>query len=294
MNSDKPMGNLRSEDEIIASWKGDICNPVVSICCITYNHEHYIEDSLKGFLLQETDFPFEILIHDDASSDRTADIIREYTARYPKLIKPLYQKENQYSKGLKPNPAFNFPRAGGEYIALCEGDDYWVDSQKLQKQVDCMEQNSNVVLCFGRAKIIDEEGKLISEAGPGVLRDLNSWDLLTGAMVNTLTVLFRKDKLGGWGYLKHSPIGDLCLYMVLSEGGDAAFIKNLEESSYRLHKGGILSMKSRREKRMMQLIHYSCAFVYCVDRRKVKAALMYFFHLLAACKFLLLTRNNKD
>ena len=131
---------LRSENEIIQNWKKDVTKPVVSICCIAYNHEPYIEDALEGFLIQETDFPFEILIHDDASTDKTADIIHEYEARYPKLIKPIYQTKNQYSQGKKPS-YFNFERAQGEYIAMCEGDDYWIDPLKLQKQVDFLKKN---------------------------------------------------------------------------------------------------------------------------------------------------------
>ena len=86
--------------------------------------------------MQKTDFPFEILIHDDASTDGTADIIREYEAKYPDIIKPIYQTENQYSKGIKVSQVYQFPRAKGKYIALCEGDDYWTDPYKLQKQVD--------------------------------------------------------------------------------------------------------------------------------------------------------------
>ena len=130
------MRELRTEDEIIANWKGDIDQPFVSICCITYNHEPYIEDALEGFLIQETDFPFEILIHDDASTDRTADIVREYEAKYPRLIKPIYQTENQYSKTVYQsiNGKFNIPRAKGEYLAFCEGDDYWISSVKLERQ----------------------------------------------------------------------------------------------------------------------------------------------------------------
>lgn len=131
------MRNLRTEDEIIANWKGDIDKPVVSICCITYNHEPYIEDALEGFLIQETDFPFEILIHDDASTDRTADIIREYEAKYPRLIKPIYQTENQYSKTIHQsiNGRFNISRAIGEYLMFCEGDDYWISKNKLDRQL---------------------------------------------------------------------------------------------------------------------------------------------------------------
>lgn len=108
--------------------------PLVSICCITYNHAPYIRQCLEGFLIQKTTFPFEILIHDDASTDGTADIIREYEARYPHLIKPIYQVENQYSKGTKISSTYNYPRAKGKYIALCEGDDYWTDPLKLQNK----------------------------------------------------------------------------------------------------------------------------------------------------------------
>jgi glycosyltransferase involved in cell wall biosynthesis len=119
---------------------------LVSICCITYNHEKYIADALDSFLMQKTDFPVEILIHDDASSDRTADIIKEYEARYPDLIKPIYQRENQYSQGVKV-AHLNQIRAQGKYIATCEGDDFWTDTYKLQKQVDYMEKHPECSLC---------------------------------------------------------------------------------------------------------------------------------------------------
>jgi glycosyltransferase involved in cell wall biosynthesis len=166
---------LRTEQEIMRNWKGDSSKPVVSICCITYNHEKYIEDALEGFLIQKTDFPFEILINDDASTDSTADIIREYEAQYPNLIKPIYQTENQYSQGKKPNQEFNFPRAIGKYIALCEGDDYWQNSLKLEKQVDFLEKNKDYGLVhtdahwlfYKTGKIIQNwhryNGKLISQ-----------------------------------------------------------------------------------------------------------------------------------
>ncbi|MFK2238497.1 glycosyltransferase family 2 protein [Bacteroides fragilis] len=108
--------------------------PLVSIFCITYNHSSYIRQCLDGFLIQKTNFPFEVLIHDDASTDDTAGIIKEYEAKYPDIIKPIYQVENQYSKGLDINIVYNLPRARGKYIAMCEGDDYWIDPLKLQNK----------------------------------------------------------------------------------------------------------------------------------------------------------------
>ena len=123
--------------------------PEVSICCITYNHAKYIRDALDGFLMQKTSFPIEVLIHDDASTDGTADIIREYEAKYPDIIKPVYQTENQYSKGLRMvNMKYNYPRAQGKYIALCEGDDFWTDPKKLQIQYDFMESHPDYSLCM--------------------------------------------------------------------------------------------------------------------------------------------------
>lgn len=132
--------------------------PFVSICCITYNHEAYIRSALDGFLSQKTDFLFEILIHDDASQDGTADIIREYERRYPGQIRPILREENQYSKGISNISIFNFPRARGKYIAMCEGDDYWTDPYKLQKQIDYLEAHPDCALCFHSAVIQSVDG----------------------------------------------------------------------------------------------------------------------------------------
>lgn len=133
--------------------------PLVSICCITYNHEPFIRDALEGFLKQKVSFPYEILIHDDASADRTPDIIREYAAKYPDKIKPILQKENQYSKGItNPSGAFNFPRAKGKYIAMCEGDDYWTDPDKLRLQVEYLEEHPECCLCIHSARILTIDG----------------------------------------------------------------------------------------------------------------------------------------
>lgn len=134
--------------------------PLVSICCITYNHGPYIRQTLEGFLMQETDFPFEILIHDDASTDDTADIIREYAARYPRIIRPILRTENQYSKGISNISVFNFPRARGEYIAMCEGDDCWTAADKLQTQVDYLRSHPDCSLCFHSARILSVDGSV--------------------------------------------------------------------------------------------------------------------------------------
>lgn len=120
---------------------------LVSVICTAYNHEKYIRDALEGFVSQITDFKYEVLINDDASTDKTALIIQEYEKKYPSIIKPVYQKENQYSKGIKITKDILVPRAKGKYLAFCEGDDYWCDCNKLQKQIDILENNSEYSAC---------------------------------------------------------------------------------------------------------------------------------------------------
>ena len=129
--------------------------PMVSICCITFKHENYIRECLEGFVNQKTNFPFEVIVHDDASPDKTADIIREYAAQYPDIIKPIYQTENQYSKNIQALWEYVFPRCRGKYIAICEGDDFWFDPNKLQMQYDFMEANPDYSLCMHGIKRLD-------------------------------------------------------------------------------------------------------------------------------------------
>ncbi len=119
----------------------------VSIICNVYNHEQYVRDALEGFVTQKTDFPFEVLVHDDASTDGSADIIREYEQKYPDLIKPIYQSENQYSQKISITRVYQIPRIKGKYVATCEGDDYWTDPLKLQKQVDFLDNHPEYSLC---------------------------------------------------------------------------------------------------------------------------------------------------
>lgn len=119
----------------------------VSVLCATYNHEDYLRQTLDSFLAQETSFPFEVLVNDDASTDSTPDILREYAARYPDVIRPFYQTENLYSRRLNVYDLVFFPAVRGEYIALCEGDDYWNDPEKLQRQVDWLDAHPEYSAC---------------------------------------------------------------------------------------------------------------------------------------------------
>lgn len=132
--------------------------PVISVCCLAYNHEPYIRQALDGILMQKTEFPFEVIIHDDASTDHTAGIIREYEEKYPNIIKPIYQEKNQCSQGIKILKEWLFPRANGKYIAWLECDDFWTDSYKLQRQVSYMEIHPECSGTFHAANwLVDEK-----------------------------------------------------------------------------------------------------------------------------------------
>lgn len=145
------------------SKKNNQKEPLVSILCITFNHAAYIRATLDSFLTQKTSFPIEIIIHDDASQDETQAIIKEYEALYPNIIKPIYQKENQYSKKIDFGKEFIFPLIKGKYIATCEGDDYWTDPLKLQKQVDFLEENDEYGLVYTDIDRINQDGVLLDK-----------------------------------------------------------------------------------------------------------------------------------
>ncbi len=209
--------------------------PLISICCTTYNHEKYIAQTLDSFLSQETDFPFEILIHDDASTDQTAAIVRRYADQYPDIIQPMFQIQNQYSKNIPINETFNFPRAKGQYIALCEGDDYWCDPQKLQRQIAHMESDPTCTFSFTNAYIHDEQ-----EAAPD--RDFlpyyeaeRPWykgesasytldEIARLSFIPTASIVFRTDALRALPRAFHEKMcqhGDLRMKLYLTAAGHA-------------------------------------------------------------------------
>jgi len=180
------MRTLRPESEIINSWQNSSSEPLVSVMCLTYNHGKYIEDALEGFLIQQTNFPFEVLIHDDASTDNTAEIIRQYQAAYPNIIKPVYQTENQWSKGKEVIRKAQYGRAKGKYYASCEGDDYWTSPNKLQKQFEYLENNPDCVLCGTRVYVKRDDSCTPYTIEPNVtpekLNQLTADDIMEGRL----------------------------------------------------------------------------------------------------------------
>lgn len=228
-----------------------MAKPFVSICCITYNHEPYIRECLDGFLMQKTDFDFEILIHDDASTDKTADIIREYELKYPEIINPIYQTENQYSKGVRPINKFNFERAQGKYIAMCEGDDYWTDPFKLQKQVDFLEANVDYVLAGHKRILVDEYGDQIEN------RNKNNIDYYTQCLL--FKNILKDDYLNFNGSFIAN--GDTFLVLYLKNFGKAKVLDFIG-SAYRISESGTWSLKTHQEKYEMALKSYNSMVIF--------------------------------
>ena len=170
----------------------------VSILCVAYNQESYIRQCLDSLLMQKTNFGFEILVHDDASTDGTQLIIKEYELRYPDIIKPIYQVENQYSKGISPTLQYNLPRAKGKYVAMCEGDDYWIDPLKLQRQFDFLEVHPECGLVYTNVNVYFQSRDIIDERSltQGCLRlnHSNSYEdhLVKGGYIAPCTWMYRR------------------------------------------------------------------------------------------------------
>ena len=216
----------------MSRWDAKYDAPLVSVMCLAYNHEKYIEDALKGFLIQETDFPFEVLIHDDASTDRTADIIREYEKRYPHIIKPIYQKENQWSKNKGVIRDAQYGRTQGMYIALCEGDDYWCHKYKLQTQIDAMFLNDNVDISFHSAMAVDVESGRVDK----IAEYLNETKVFSvedvilggGGFMPTASIIYKKEIRPLIAYWRDkAPVGDVVMQFIGALKGGALYLPNV-------------------------------------------------------------------
>jgi glycosyltransferase involved in cell wall biosynthesis len=251
-----------SEQDLMATW-GDSRDPLLSIVCLAYNHAGFIRETLEGFVLQKTDFPFEVIVHDDASTDGTAAIIREYAKRYPSVIKPIYQRENQYRQGI-PFSTRLFARARGKYIAYCEGDDYWTDPRKLQIQVDFLERHHDYVITYHDAFMFNSQGVVRTPHLQGKLRrDASARQLMQARPVSTLTVCFRNLVQELPPELHGVEVLDICWWSLLGAHGKGKFIETIKPAAYRVHEGGIFSMRSSKQRIQMSMhAYYSLARYY--------------------------------
>ena len=217
----------------------------LSIICLTYNHSSSLFQTLDGFVMQKTKFPFEVLVHDDASTDGTRDIILQYADKYPDIIRPILEEENQWSNGIAFDKEKIWPYVRGEYVALCEGDDYWTDENKLQKQVDFLDSHPDCSLCFHPVRIVDQSNsageeiypdqKLLQRAG-----ELNFASLLKRNFIQTNSVVYR------WRFHKesyslmpeHILPGDWFLHLLHAQVGKIGFLPEVM-AVYRRNAGGV-------------------------------------------------------
>jgi len=218
--------------------------PLISVCMITYNHRDFITEAIESVLMQEIDFDVEVLLHDDCSTDGTADIVLDYVRQYPNIFRPFLQKENQFNLGRKPIRVL-LPNTRGDFLIVLEGDDAWIDPLQLHKQVAFLNNNPKFVLCYANARIVDACGKILADytVPPENCRHRSQEAVIEfRAVMPTATVMFRNHPV-----LKRLPgnpariyNGDVFLFAILAQYGPAGYV-DISPSLYRHHSGGIFS-----------------------------------------------------
>ena len=227
--------------------------PLVSIRCLVYNHEPYLRQCLDGFVMQKTNFPFEAIVHDDASTDGSAAIIREYAEKYPDIIKPVFETENQWGKGTISKTMDAAMHPNSKYIATCEGDDYWTDPYKLQLQIDFLETHPDYSFSVHDFKVYEEVNQKFRDSQPiSFLKDgeeqytLTIDDYKKGVFfTQTLTCVYRISSLNKSNFIHYEAKFDMTMfYALLTQGKCLLF--NREMGVYRVHLGSVTSGDYRR------------------------------------------------
>ncbi len=238
------------QSELMEQNKKQNHTVMATINCVTFNHKKYIRQALDSYLMQKTDFAFEILVHDDASTDGTSEIIREYALKYPNIVKPLIQKENQYSQGIDNiSGAFNFPRAKGKYIFMCDGDDYFTSPYKLQKQVDYMEAHPDCTLCIHSTRI-ELIGKAITESqmrpykGSRIISPEEIIDKPSGYAMSSMAFPARLVKELP-NYYVICPVGDTPIQLIAAASGYGYYMDEVM-SAYRVGVAGSWTSDGKR------------------------------------------------
>jgi glycosyltransferase involved in cell wall biosynthesis len=216
---------------------------MVSVDMITYKHEFYIQDAIESILKQETNFDFELIIADDCSPDKTPEIIETIINNHPNGYRIKYFRHKQ-NIGMQANGIFALNQCSGKYVAICEGDDYWINPLKLQKQVDFLENNSEYVIHSGDAIYKAQDLALNSKRIHGDFQDevLDISNFLSGNRIITCTVMFRNIKIEIPYYFNKLIFGDWFLYIMLMKKTGLKVYKSIELFSvYRIHNGGVMS-----------------------------------------------------
>lgn len=230
---------------------------MVSVCCTTYNHKEFIGQAIESFLLQETSFRYEIVIGDDCSTDGTTEILRSYKEKYPDKIKLILPEKN---RGAHLNTINTLNACEGKYIALCDGDDYWTNPQKLQKQVDFLENNSEYIICCHYTRVIDIHNNTLNMEANPVPLEYTYHDLLVGRQVETKTATLVYHNIPEVHELLQKPWYPNCyaadkffkLFATFNTGRKIYVMPEVM-SCYRNHAGGVWSM-IKNEARMEMVI----------------------------------------
>lgn len=230
---------------------------MVTIRCITYNHVKYIRQCLEGFIMQKTNFRYIAVVHDDASTDGTAEIVREYAIRYPDIIKPILQKENQYSKGYENIRKILDDNTHSKYIAICEGDDYWTDPLKLQKQFNWLEDHQDYSACFHRAIIHYEDSDTPDElCGDIDDRDYTGLEIFQFSRRPSTASFFMRSKIYESNVYKaflesHLSFGDTPTFLSCAHEGKIRGMSDIM-SVYRKHSQGLTNTFNSGTKEMLR------------------------------------------
>lgn len=234
---------------------------MVSIVCLTYNHELFVEKAIKGFLMQKTNFKYEIIIHDDASTDGTANIIKKYAEQYPEVFVPILQTENQYSKHVKITPKIAREKARGKYIALCEGDDYWIDENKLQKQFDYMEMHPTCSICGHNSYYLDNQKRdednlryIVNKTRSNIRFTIEDFLEERNVPITTTASLFiRREVFPNYSWSNRFSFGDL-FFMLSALNSGYFFYFNEPMSIYRINNTNSYNGRMHAEKDSVQKV----------------------------------------
>ena len=231
--------------------------PLVSVFCTAYNHQAFIEKSLQGMLNQKTAFAYEIIVHEDASTDGTRTIIEKYWQQFPYKIKPIFQQENQFSKGKKIWTEIMLPLASGKYIAFCDGDDWWTDENKLQKQIDFLESNPEYSICWTGYEVKNGDKTFTAEWFAVMQKDedIEAENLFHPYRTYTLTAIFRRDSLNVELYNSLDHAKDNSLYAICITKGKGRLMKCIT-GVYNMHEGGYFSKKGEYFKVLSSYFNY--------------------------------------